>query len=235
MNYNFSSKETASISYSSQANNSVNDQSDGTGDLTNGNFTVNHLQLASFALNSVFNDTTVNSATFGFQYWNNLIASNISAPLVTFPNASFGTNTNVPQQSFQRKWQFKDDFSKSMGKHTFKGGVDYIWNPVEGGFFEFSSTLEIDFGANPTDIISNKGGAYPNSFATPGAVVSMAQANGDPYLYRCNQAAWLLRAGRLESEPAPDPEPGPALGQGLQHDRRVGYRGQPHLSRVEGT
>ncbi len=180
LNYNFSSKENASITYSSQSNNSDNDQSDGTGDLTNGNFTVNHLQLASFALNSVINDTTVNNFTAGFQYWNNLIASNISAPLVTFPDASFGTNTNVPQQSFQRKWQFKDDFSKSMGKHTLKGGVDYIWNPVEGGFFEFSSTLEIDFGANPTDIIANKGGAYPNSFATPGAVVSMAQANGDP-------------------------------------------------------
>ena len=180
LNYNFSSKENASITYSSQSNNSDNDQSDGTGDLTNGNFTVNHLQLASFALNSVINDTTVNNFTAGFQYWNNLIASNISAPLVTFPDASFGTNTNVPQQSFQSKWQFKDDFSKSMGKHTLKGGVDYIWNPVEGGFFEFSSTLEIDFGANPTDIIANKGGAYPNSFATPGAVVSMAQANGDP-------------------------------------------------------
>ncbi len=71
----------------SQANNSENDQSDGTGDLNNGNFTVNHLQIANLTVNSVFNDTTVNTATFGFQYWNNLIASHISAPLVTFPSA----------------------------------------------------------------------------------------------------------------------------------------------------
>src|ERR1019366_8477377 len=181
MDYTFTNKESAYVSYTSQANNSLNDQSDGTGDLTNGNFTVNHLQLANFTLNSILSDTTVNQATFGFQYWNNLIASNISAPLVTFPNASFGTNTNVPQQSYQRKWQFKDDFSKAIGKHTFKGGIDYIWNPVEGGFFEFSSTLEIDFGANPTDILSNAGGAYPQGFGSPGAVVSMAQANGNPY------------------------------------------------------
>src|SRR6185503_11937809 len=174
----FSKRESAYVSYSSQANNSLNDQSDGTGDLNNGNFTVNHLQLANLTFNSILSDTTVNQATFGFQYWNNLINSGIQSPLVVFPNASFGTNTNVPQQSFQRKWQFRDDFSKAMGKHTFKGGVDYIWNPVEGGFFEFSSTLEIDFGANPTDILANKGGKYPNSFATPGAVVSMAQANG---------------------------------------------------------
>ncbi len=178
--WTFSSRESAYLSYTSQANNSLNDQSDGTGDLNNGNFTVNHLQLANFTVNSILSDTTVNTATFGFQYWNNLIASKISAPLVTFPNESFGTNINVPQQSFQRKWQFRDDFSKAVGKHTFKGGVDYIWNPVEGGFFEFSSTLEIDFAANPTDIIGNTDGNFPDGFATPGAVTGMDQANGDP-------------------------------------------------------
>jgi hypothetical protein len=173
----FSPKNSAYLSYSSQANNSLNDQSDGTGDLNNGNFTVNHLQIANFTLNSVFNNTTVNTFMAGFQYWNNLIASHISSPLVTFPNpASFGTNTNVPQQSYQRKWQFKDDFSHVIGKHTLKGGVDYIWNPVEGGFFEFSSTLEIDFSQNPTDILAT----YPDSFSHPGLVSGMTIANGDP-------------------------------------------------------
>jgi hypothetical protein len=179
--WTFSSKESAYISYTSQANNSLNDQSDGTGDLNNGNFTVNHLQLANFTVNSLLSDTAVNQFTFGFQYWNNLIASKISAPLVTFPSASFGTNTNVPQQSFQRKWQFKDDFSKAVGKHTLKEGVDYIWNPVEGGFFESNGTLEIDFGGNPTDIIANTGGKYPQGFATAGAVTGMSYSNGNPY------------------------------------------------------
>ena len=179
--WTFNNRESAYLSYNSQANNSLNDQSDGTGDLNNGNFTVNHLQLANFTMNSVLTDTMVNTATLGFQYWNNLIGSKISSPLVTFPNASFGTNINVPQQSFQRKWQFKDDFSKAVGKHTFKGGADYIWNPVEGGFFEFSSTLEIDFAANPTDILSNNGGSYPDAFQTAGAVTGMDIANGNPY------------------------------------------------------
>jgi hypothetical protein len=179
----FSPRESAYLSYSSQANNSENDQSDGKGDLNNGNFTLNHLQIANLTVNSVLNDTTVNVATFGFQYWNNLIASKISSPLVTFnlsasTGESFGTNTNVPQQSYQRKWQFKDDFSKAAGKHTFKGGVDYIWNPVEGGFFEFNSTLEIDFSQDPTDIIA----AYPvDTFSHPGVVSGMSIANGNPY------------------------------------------------------
>ena len=175
-----SPKNSAYISYTSQANNSLNDQSDGTGDLTNGNFTVNHLQLANLTFNSVISPTMVNQFTFGFQYWNNLIASNISAPLVIFPDASFGTNTNVPQQSYQRKWQFKDDISKTIGKHTLKAGVDYIWNPVEGGFFEFSSTLEVDFAANPSAILGDPT-TYPQGFATPGLITGMTIANGNPY------------------------------------------------------
>src|SRR5882724_527049 len=141
MDWTINNRNTSYISYTSQANNSLNDQSDGTGDLTNGNFTVNHLQLANFTVNSILPHDAVNQFTFGFQYWNNVIDSTISAPLVTFPSASFGTNTNVPQQSYQRKWQFKDDLSKTWGNHTFKGGVDSIWEPTLGGFFEFSSTL----------------------------------------------------------------------------------------------
>jgi len=179
MDWHINDRQSAYVSYSSQANNSLNDQSNGTGDLTNGNFTVNHMQLANFTLNSVLSNTMVNQFTFGFQYWNNLINSNISEPLVVFPSASFGTNTNVPQQSYQRKWQFKDDITKTWGNHTFRAGVDYIWNPTLGGFFEYSSTLEIDFAADPTTILANKA-LYPNGFATPGLISGMTIANGDP-------------------------------------------------------
>ena len=175
----FSKRESAYVSYSSQANNSLNDQSDGTGDLNNGNFTVNHLQIANFTVSSILSDTTVNQFTAGWQYWNNLIDSSVRSPLVTFPDATFGTNTNVPQQSFQRKWQFKDDFSKAIGKHTLKAGVDYLWNPVEGGFFEFNSTLEVDFADNPS-VIKNDPVNYPNGFETAGAVTGMSISNGDP-------------------------------------------------------
>jgi hypothetical protein len=179
MDWTINNKNSVYLSYTSQANDSLNDQSDGTGDLTNGNFTKNHLQVANLTWNSVISNSTVNQLTAGYQYWNNIIDSNISAPLVIFPDASFGTNTNVPQQSFQRKWQFKDDFSKTFGKHTLKAGADYIWNPVEGGFFEFSSTLEIDFAKNPSDILADTT-TYPQGFATPGLVTAMAIANGDP-------------------------------------------------------
>ena len=180
LDYTINSRNTAYISYSSQANDSLNDQSGDTGDLTEGNFTTNHLQIANLTLNTQISPSMVNTFTAGFQYWNNLIASKISAPLVTFPDASFGTNGNVPQQSFQRKWQFKDDISKTIGRHTFKGGVDYIYNPVEGGFFEFNSTLEADFLVNPSTILGDPT-TYPQGFATPGLIGGMSFSNGDPY------------------------------------------------------
>lgn len=182
MDYTINDKNTAYWSYSNQHNNSLNDQSDGTGDLTNGNFTKNQLILANFTLNSILSNTLVNQFTAGYQYWNNLIASNISAPLVTFDGLAeqFGTNTNVPQQSFQKKWQFRDDVSKTVGKHNLKWGVDYIWNPVEGGFFEFSSTLDVDFAVAPSTIVGDPG-MYPQGFSTPGLITAMTQANGDPY------------------------------------------------------
>jgi len=198
MDWLINNRNTAYISYNSQANNSENDQSDGYMDLTAGNFTVNHMQLANFTLNSTLSNTAVNQFTFGYQYWNNLIASDTSVPLVTFPGngvncnfggVCFGTNTNVPQQSYQRKWQFKDDFTKSWRNHNFKSGVDYIWEPTLGGFFEFNSTLEIDFGVTPSCILgvgpdATTAGcgpsAYPQGFATPGAIVAMSLANGDP-------------------------------------------------------
>src|SRR5215470_2307404 len=196
--YIINSRNTAYLSYNSQANNSDNDQSDGFQDATAGNFTLNHLQLANLTLNSTLSNTTVNSFTFGFQYWNNVIDSHIRVPLITFPGGGsnncgnggscFGTNANVPQQSFQRKWQFKDDVSKSWNNHNFKFGVDYIHNPTLGGYFEFNDTLEVDFGADPSCILSktndtvNQCGPqfYPQGFATPGSVVGMSISNGDP-------------------------------------------------------
>jgi Carboxypeptidase regulatory-like domain/TonB dependent receptor len=189
VDWRMTDKHSAYLSYTSQANDGLNDQSDRTGDLTNGNFTVNHMQVANLTLNSLLTPSLANQFTLGFQYWNNLIDSKISAPLVTFPSASFGTNTNVPQQSYQQKYQFKDDITKTWGKHTFKTGVDYLWTRKLGGFFEFSSTLNINFVADPSCILGvglNAGvsgcgpSQFPQGFASPGAIDSMGIANGDP-------------------------------------------------------
>ena len=183
MDWTINSKHSAYISVSTQANNSLNDQSNGLFDLTEGNFTKNHLQVANLTVNSAFTPTLINQFTFGFQYWNNLIDSTGRTPLFTFPTGiEFGTNTNVPQNSIQRKYQFKDDLAKTVGKHTFKTGFDYIWTPFMGGFFEFNPTLELDYSLLPSQILK-----LPQGFQTPGLLVGgnsvgngMSIAVGDP-------------------------------------------------------
>jgi len=178
MDWTINPKHSAYLSVTTQANNSLNDQSNGLFDLTEGNFTKNHLQVANLTVNSSLTPTLINQFTAGFQYWNNLIDSTTKVPLFTFPfgatTIQFGTNTNVPQNSIQRKYQFKDDVTKTMGRHTFRTGIDYIYTPFMGGFFEFNPTLEIDFNKLPSQILAGGG------FSQPGWVSGMSIAVGDP-------------------------------------------------------
>lgn len=177
LDYRFNAKHSAYFTYSAQSNNGENDQSAGASDLTAGNFTKNELQLANLTFSSLLSPTLTNQLTLGFQYWNNLIDTTSLTPNITFNNLafSFGTNVNVPQQSIQRKWQFKDDISKAYGHHSFKTGFDYLWEPTLGGFFEFNPTLEIDYALKPSQIL-----ALPLGFKTPGLVQSMSATSGDP-------------------------------------------------------
>ena len=169
------------VSYTDQQNNGLNDQSGSQNDLTAGNFTTNRLILASANFNSVFSPTIVNAATVGYQYWNNVIDSTLKVPTVTFASGeTFGTNGNVPQQSFQKKWQFKDDLSIMHGNHSFKMGFDWLHEPTLGGFFEFTPTPAVTFGVDPSQILGNTT-LYPQGFATPGLITNISETSGNPY------------------------------------------------------
>ncbi|HKZ76842.1 MAG TPA: carboxypeptidase regulatory-like domain-containing protein [Pyrinomonadaceae bacterium] len=193
IDHNFNSKHNIFLSYNDQSNLGMNDQSGQRNDLSQGNFTKNRLQLANVTLNSAFTSTVVNAATIGYQYWHNLIDTEKKVPTFFFGGGastiSFGTNTNVPQESYQTKYQFKDDLSITRGNHTFRTGFDYLWERKLGGFFEFIPTLELDFNDLPSVILSNPKTCgpnedqpcYPQGFATPGAVGAMNATSGNPY------------------------------------------------------
>jgi hypothetical protein len=177
IDHTFNSKHNMSATYSDQSNIGLNDQATQRVDLTQGNFTKNRLILANVSLNSSLSSSTVNAATVGYQYWNNLIDSDPKTTTFTFPTGiGFGTNVNVPQQSYQIKYQFKDDLSINRGNHTFRTGVDYLWEPKLGGFFEFNPTLEIDFVSLPSTLVK-----LPQGFSTPGQVGGMTATAGNPY------------------------------------------------------
>ena len=196
LDHKFTSRESVFFTYNAQNNDGLNDQSGNTNDLTAGNFTTNHLILSNLTFDSVLTPNWVNAATFGYQYWNNVIdTSKFSTATVNFPDGSFfGTNSNVPQESIQKKWQFKDDVSHTHGNQTFQFGEDFVWEPELGGFFEFNPVPTLTFLDNPEWILgldpnySKCGTAgfsicYPNGFATPGAVIGMTGTAGDPNFF----------------------------------------------------
>ncbi len=187
LDYQINDKNTFSASYTNQNNRGLNDQNLATTDLSQNNFTTNQLIIANATLNTVFSPTVVNSLTFGYQYWNNLISTTNFVPNLTFPDLQVGTNGNVPQNTFQKKWQFKDDIAISHRKHSFKTGVDYLWEPVLGGFFLTDPTPVISFFDDPTTILTNTA-KYPQGLATPGAVQSITQATtGNSYYAEHNK------------------------------------------------
>lgn len=182
VDHRFNANHQLSVSYTGQSNIGLNDQSTQTNDLTAGNFTTNHQIISNATLSSMFGPRVVNALMVGYQYWNNVIDTNKFSPAtVTFPNGiTFGTNGNVPQETFQKKWQFKDDLSINHGAQTWKTGFDMIYEPVLGGFFEFNPVPALTFQDLPSVIINNLNGEYPEGLATPGAVVGMSLAAGDP-------------------------------------------------------
>ena len=177
IDHTFNSKHNMFLTYSDQSNIGLNDQANQRVDLTQGNFTKNRLILGNLSVNSSLTTNTVNAFTFGYQYWHNLIDSEEKTTTFTFPTGiGFGTNVNVPQESYQSKYQFKDDLSIIRGSHTFRTGVDYLWEPKLGGFFEFNPTLEVDFISLPSAILK-----LPQGFSTPGLVGGMTATAGNPY------------------------------------------------------
>jgi hypothetical protein len=176
----FNDKERLYVSYSAQDNRSSNDQSTAQVDTTEGNTTINDLILTNVTLTSILTPKTINNFTAGFQYWNNLIRPNVLTPYFTFPDGvSFGTNLNVPQKSSQHKFQFRDDFSRTLAKHTLRAGVDFVYEPQVGGYFENNPTPEFDFFATASTLLTNKA-LYPTGFSSPGAIQASTGTSGDP-------------------------------------------------------
>src|SRR5580698_7179702 len=76
----------------------------------------------------------------------------------------------------ERKWQWRDDFSKQIGRHSLKAGVDYVYLPTDGGFFAAGSPGAIYLSADPSVIASNKA-LYPEGFQSPNAIYLYLQTS----------------------------------------------------------
>jgi hypothetical protein len=167
------------LRYAQQNNDALNDQAGFLivrTDLSGGNRSLNDLHnlLANWTWTAT--PTVVNQFVYQWSTFNNQILATTDLPQLVFTDGlSVGRNGNVPQQTLQRKHQFKDDLTWSRGNHGFKFGVDYVYEPVLGGLFAFNSAPEYDF--NQT---AEETQALPQGFNTPGSVGAIFLSGGDP-------------------------------------------------------
>ena len=88
---------------------------------------------------TVLGSNKVNEALVLFQYFDNKINANDNTnPGIQTPDFFYGANTNTPQETIQKRWQFKDDFAFRKqglgGDHDFKVGGEIVRSHY-GGFF----------------------------------------------------------------------------------------------------
>jgi hypothetical protein len=85
--------------------------------------------------NMSFTGSRLNEFVFQYADFDNHISARSQNAFESFPNGvTVGQNTNTPQSTAQKKWQFRDDFTwhaSGLGGlgHDFKAGVNFINEP----------------------------------------------------------------------------------------------------------
>jgi Carboxypeptidase regulatory-like domain/TonB dependent receptor len=167
--FNPAADHTLSFRFAGQHNDSLNDQAGFLTvftDLSGGNQTLNTLYNFLGGWTATLNQRAVNQFNYQFSSFNNQILATTDLPQLLFPNGLLvGRNGNVPQQTLQKKHQFRDDLTYNRGNHGWKFGLDLTFIPTLGGLFAFNSAPEYDFSFD-ADVIVNNPDEFPQAFRT---------------------------------------------------------------------
>ena len=79
--------------------------------------------------------------------------------------------------NFEKKVEVMDNFSKQVGSHSLKVGADYARLPTFYANLMLNSPGNIAFFDDPSTIVNNTNGRYPQGFRTPGIVRSITQTS----------------------------------------------------------
>jgi len=145
------------------------------------------LWAASGGWTWILSPTTVNEFRTQYEYYlHDDIAPDICGAYpftscllgrLVFPSVSVGVNNTYPDwYNEEHKWQFKDDFSKQMASHAFKFGGEYVKLPVF--YANLNTPGQLTFFNDPSTILNNTNGLYPQGFQTPGIVQAMTIISG---------------------------------------------------------
>ncbi|MEQ1354464.1 MAG: hypothetical protein ABLT11_10625, partial [Candidatus Acidiferrum sp.] len=202
--WHINDKQNAYIRYGREKWTNPNDQlgSPFVTDLSQSNSDINQFHSLVLSHNWVISQNKINTVALQFQDFFNGI---LPAPSRTFavptedggvatnpeicfkpnpgcgggsPEVEVGQNVNVPQTTFIRKYQIREDFGLIKGKHSMKFGANYIYLAKLGGSFFFGANgYQVTFWDDPSVILSDPG-LYPQGLATPGAVQELTFSTG---------------------------------------------------------
>src|SRR5262249_31035165 len=146
----------------------------------------------------------------------------------------------VPEHTFQRKHQVRDDLTWNRGNHSLKFGADFAYEPAIGGFDAAESTPIYEFNFTIDQIVRNPD-QFPKGFFTDqvqpgpitgsfsdvqgiGAVANISLAGGDPHFDLrdgAKQFSWYVQDDWRVNRRL-------TLNLGLRYDLDVGFFDSAH-------
>jgi hypothetical protein len=169
------------VRYAGQQNRSRNDQAGFLTvftDLSGGN---KHSSDSNSLLGSwtwIIDPKMVNSLLYQWSTFNDQLTPTSSLPLLLFPDGiTAGQSGHLPERTFQRKHQFRDDLTWNRGNHGFKVGADFVLEPAIGGFDAAGSTPTYRFNFTIDEIVNNPD-QFPKGLFT--SQVSPGPITGSP-------------------------------------------------------
>ncbi len=139
LNFELTPKNSVVVRYALEDNKRNNDFLLGNSISTFSATNTNTIHSAVAKDTAVFGTSKVNELTVLFQHFeNDILADHPELPGIGTPDFTAGANTNTPQQTIQKRWQIRDDFSFRKegwaGDHNFKAGAELLLSHF-GGYF----------------------------------------------------------------------------------------------------
>jgi hypothetical protein len=121
------------------------------------------------------------SAITGQHYTRDFPSVDILPPRLSFPSVTTGAGGDGGTSANRQVFQIKDDVSLLQGDHAMKFGVNYNYLRHLGILNGNEHFATLAFFDDPSVIVTNSNGRYPQGFQTPGILRSWQQANGGAF------------------------------------------------------
>ena len=184
------------------------------------NSTLNQLVVQMNSLQRL-SDTT--SEITGESYVANFPNTKLFPLRLSFPSVNTGAGGQAGSITDTQLYQIKDEVSMQTGTHAVKFGVNYNFLKDIGLLNGNALYGVLTFFDDPSVIMGNTNGRYPQGFSTPGVVRQWEQANtvlADSLLNAHQIATWFQDDWRITDRLT--------LNLGVRYDIDLNFYDQPH-------